>query len=301
MRGATQSPICLFCSHSNFNPRAPCGARLRRCRDPGCRYLISTHAPLAGRDCSWSRRSSRAAGFQPTRPLRGATYVLQDEAPPLSDFNPRAPCGARRWCGVRTARTATFQPTRPLRGATQRARKATRLSQISTHAPLAGRDSRKTAKELYENRFQPTRPLRGATQGRLRARAQMHHFNPRAPCGARRPFCRKRLRFARYFNPRAPCGARRSKRGGGTRRKRGFQPTRPLRGATRSVQCLRRSDLFQPTRPLRGATMLHAEVEAVIQFQPTRPLRGATLGCTINDLYQDISTHAPLAGRDTER
>ena len=34
---------------------------------------ISTHAPLAGRDCMASSTPPRRAGFQPTRPLRGAT------------------------------------------------------------------------------------------------------------------------------------------------------------------------------------------------------------------------------------
>ena len=79
-----------------------------------------------------------------------------------------------------------FQPTRPLRGATQTDAWFGYNIQISTHAPLAGRD-----RKVYERpplvlsisthaplagrdiaimlmcvrytRFQPTRPLRGAT------------------------------------------------------------------------------------------------------------------------------------------
>ena len=35
---------------------------------------ISTHAPLAGRDVSWGWFSPYYLEFQPTRPLRGATY-----------------------------------------------------------------------------------------------------------------------------------------------------------------------------------------------------------------------------------
>ena len=55
-----------------------------------------------------------------------------------------------------------------------------------------------------------------------------------------------------------------------------FQPTRPLRGATKtdvSRSCWTR---FQPTRPLRGATGQATEAAAHLAFQPTRPLRGAT-------------------------
>ena len=38
--------------------------------------------------------------------------------------------------------TDVFQPTRPLRGATQEAQRTIQDMEISTHAPLAGRDSK---------------------------------------------------------------------------------------------------------------------------------------------------------------
>ena len=125
------------------------------------------------------------------------------------------------------------------------------------------------------------------------------HFNPRAPCGARRqPLPLMPLMY--YFNPRAPCGARRQ-RGQLDYHGRGFQPTRPLRGATSEDVVYHASRLFQPTRPLRGATSCarlrghnrltistHAplagrdvwpkiESATAKAFQPTRPLRGATI------------------------
>ena len=37
---------------------------------------ISTHAPLAGRDDKWLRVADKAVKFQPTRPLRGATFPV---------------------------------------------------------------------------------------------------------------------------------------------------------------------------------------------------------------------------------
>ena len=55
---------------------------------------------------------------------------------------------------------------------------------------------------------------------------------------------------------------------------------------------------FQPTRPLRGATTPTVSVGASVKFQPTRPLRGATYEIDEHYYEAQISTHAPLAGRD---
>ncbi len=57
-------------------------------------------------------------------------------------FNPHAPQGARRGEKVRRGKRQEFQPTRPLRGATVDGRSFRKLGKISTHAPLAGRDSK---------------------------------------------------------------------------------------------------------------------------------------------------------------
>ena len=81
-----------------------------------------------------------------------------------SNFNPRAPCGARRMTCARQACTTLFQPTRPLRGATQGHQNGQVCHEISTHAPLAGRDRTVLGTTLPRCEFQPTRPLRGATQ-----------------------------------------------------------------------------------------------------------------------------------------
>ena len=80
------------------------------------------------------------AGFQPTRPLRGATHYLYRPFASVYNFNPRAPCGARP----------------------NSIRKGKVKVKISTHAPLAGRDAI-AAVSAGRNSFQPTRPLRGAT------------------------------------------------------------------------------------------------------------------------------------------
>ncbi len=80
--------------------------------------------------------------FQPTRPLRGATIGYAKSRTQRAYFNPRAPCGARRQGGRRMSINIKFQPTRPLRGATEVQLWISRLECISTHAPLAGRDSK---------------------------------------------------------------------------------------------------------------------------------------------------------------
>ena len=131
--------------------------------------------------------ASRSSNFNPRAPC-GARPVVA--VPPVVDqnFNPRAPCGARRASFSRRLRAYLFQPTRPLRGAT-----------ILGLGP--GPSS--------SRRFQPTRPLRGATVLCGGDGQWLNYFNQRAPCGARQPLTKENLSgIIDNFNPRAPCGAR---------------------------------------------------------------------------------------------
>ena len=229
MRGATSRLSVSVKTVEHFNPRAPCGARpyaIHREHDLGG---ISTHAPLAGRDETACMLPWMAGIFQPTRPLRGATRAALKYPLPSRNFNPRAPCGARPPMTMTSAREV----------------------EISTHAPLAGRDE----------------------SGKIIVFALLN-FNPRAPCGARPSVIRCRERWW-HFNPRAPCGARLMHLllSGSLLI---FQPTRPLRGATNAKHTENSKEEFQPTRPLRGATVKRAISFQSDGFQPTRPLRGAT-------------------------
>ena len=106
-------------TRERFNPRAPCGARPAEVGEPlgdfaisihapiagrdmgdlriyRPLYYISTHAPLAGRDADSAKASADAAAFQSPRPLRGATFPISFLRISISNFNPRAPCGARQ-------------------------------------------------------------------------------------------------------------------------------------------------------------------------------------------------------------
>ena len=168
---------------------------------------ISIHAPRAGRDAT--------------------SWLL---TPGTRDFNPRAPCGARR-CGLR------IKP---------------RGKGISIHAPRAGRDSYRRKGGAHNVYFNPRAPC-GARRSHSEPSEIADHFNPRAPCGARpdpeqaagsperisihAPRAGRDQGLCQWraspfdFNPRAPCGAR------------------PIQGNGQTVVCL-----FQSTRPVRGAT-----------------------------------------------
>ena len=78
-----------------------------------------------------------------------------------------------------------------------------------------------------------------------------------------------------------------------------FQPTRPLRGATKENGIEVLGDTFQPTRPLRGATEAIQAATDAIKISTHAPLAGRDLRhLQHRGRHQRISTHAPLAGRD---
>ena len=127
---------------ANFNPRAPCGARHGADRERLGARRISTHAPLAGRDDSiggslavqqdFNPRAPCGARhclhgivgvlelFQPTRPLRGATFARMSNSAMMVVFQPTRPLRGATWVVTsRKTMYGEFQPTRPLRGATK--------------------------------------------------------------------------------------------------------------------------------------------------------------------------------------
>ena len=122
-----------------FFRRAPCGARLpSSCSASGARSFQSTR-PLRGatavvqpawpRYCHFNPRTP--CGVRPRRPPRSAT---------ADDFNPRTPCGVRPGVGFAITSASEFQSTHPLRGATGLHAVPLYLQAISIHAPLAGCD-----------------------------------------------------------------------------------------------------------------------------------------------------------------
>ena len=124
--------------------------------------------------------------FQSTRPMRGATGFSSILEKTPSNFNPRAPCGARLRHHKLGSNCYPISIHAPHAG-----RDAQLLIhiggflEISIHAPHAGRDLVTKVMSFPIMRFQSTRPMRGATWSGLPSEPEHQHFNPRAPCGAR--------------------------------------------------------------------------------------------------------------------
>ena len=124
--------------------------------------------------------------------------------------------------------------------------------------------------------FQPTLPLRGATSRRCRPSREASCFNPRSPCGERRP-PRRRSALGSPVSTHAP-----------------------LAGSDSCPRSRFSRPLVSTHAPLAGSDEAPRVFRAIAPFQPTLPLRGATVelallhsgGCV-------VSTHAPLAGSDT--
>ena len=124
----------------NFNPRSPCGER------PGLRGVvhfqlgISIHAPRVGSDSATNLSISSGSRFQSTLPVWGATGGRAPGVPGPCDFNPRSPCGERRFGAERGILWQQFQSTLPVWGATVFITEEGLELPISIHAPRVGSD-----------------------------------------------------------------------------------------------------------------------------------------------------------------
>ena len=158
------------------------GATGLRRRD-GADHRISIHAPRAGRDCCLPPYSFQTGKFQSTRPVRGATSPCRSPGtrPRISihapragrdrtssgsrttstNFNPRAPCGARPSRSSLLVCSPRFQSTRPVRGATRKGAYSLCPSLFQSTRPVRGA-TRWTRVLYFTPSFQSTRPVRGA-------------------------------------------------------------------------------------------------------------------------------------------
>ena len=154
--------------------------------------------------------------------------------------------------------------------------------------------------EWFRDQFQSTRPVRGETESRQYQRERKSHFNPLAPCGARRvddagfvsvqrisihsPRAGRdkgskliTLCICQNFNPLAPCGARPVSPEHVERQNRYFNPLAPCgarpAGAFRAKRC--------------GIISIHSP-------RAGRDLPAASAPCP----SAGISIHSPRAGRD---
>ena len=271
LRGATIARGLVGSGLLGFNPRSPCGER------PA---LPSVHMDT----CQ----------FQPTLPLRGATLLCSSKNQYTRSFNPRSPCGERHYVYEYARPHESFNPRSPCGERRQLARSSV-LRRVSTHAPLAGSDFTFGFAVPATACFNPRSPC-GERPRRTRPTRPSASFNPRSPCGERRAARLWRITNER-FNPRSPCGERRSSAPAGHLGVL-VSTHAPLAGSDAELGLIELTTyVFQPTLPLRGATRCpspsspggtcfnprspcgerpHEPVQVPWMFQPTLPLRGAT-------------------------
>ena len=120
---------------------APLAGSDRRCRRRCPPRRVSTHAPLAGSDSAFAVPNWHTRQFQPTLPLRGATFVQVGYRCRCFCFNPRSPCGERRQRQTCSLMTGGFNPRSPCGERPDDPTVVSRGVAVSTHAPLAGSDS----------------------------------------------------------------------------------------------------------------------------------------------------------------
>ena len=95
-----------------FNPRTPCGVRLRRSETPSpSRGFQSTH-PLRGAT-GWSYRMPNEVTISIHAPLAGCDLLRSDLLRRLDDFNPRTPCGVRPSALLLSSSPFYFNPRTP--------------------------------------------------------------------------------------------------------------------------------------------------------------------------------------------
>ena len=127
----------------------------------------------------------------------------------------------------------------------------------------------------------------------------MMDFNPRSPCGERRPFAHNIL-YQSYFNPRSPCGERRSIDYVHSCY-RIFQSTLPVRGATGSNSSADTCAIyFNPRSPCgeRHRAFLFCSAMS-FHFNPRSPCGERLTGGDDAGELIIISIHAPRAGSDS--
>ena len=213
------------------------------------------------------------------------------------NFNPRAPCGARRhvWQYADGKHIISIHAPRAGRDCSPWAsRSLTRY--FNPRAPCGARRCSSVSSSASAP-FQSTRPVRGATVTEEEF-LEAVKFQSTRPVRGATPIVNSSTFQGGDFNPRAPCGARLiiTTRGAQPRR---FQSTRPVRGATNEPAAVKPAARFQSTRPVRGATNMTRTESLSLTFQSTRPVRGATSVQAYVLQACEISIHAPRAGRDS--
>ena len=216
--------------------------------------------------------------------------------PDRHGFNPRTPCGVRRFGALSIFFNALFQSTHSLRSAT------------------FGKPD-----WVHRPRFQSTHSLRSATTTLHNAKAETSVSIHALLAECDRGFCSRGMNFC-GFNPRTPCGVRPNPCKDHPVLLL-FQSTHSLRSATdlrRDLADMRRvsihallaecdlsvrsplffSDSFNPRTPCGVRPSLLPEINRAVVFQSTHSLRSATDTFPANLYLHSVSIHALLAECD---
>ena len=152
--------------------------------------------------------NAEALQFQPTLPMRGATARLYASGTPWRYFNPRSPCGERRYSS----------------------HSSDCCGRISTHAPHAGSDVPIGWRAGLITDISTHAPHAGSDLASFLAASIRDNFNPRSPCGERpkRKSANETELVISTHAPHAGSDFAHVLHGYFPR----FQPTLPMRGAT---------------------------------------------------------------------
>ena len=272
LAGSDTRAYSLRYTHRHFNPRSPCGERLR----PNCRWSwnlyfnprspcgerprgpardrrrhISIRAPLAGSDDP-GRRAAALPHISIRAPLAGSDQGDSGPRQEVRDFNPRSPCGERQQNALQYGPPQDFNPRSPCG--------ERRVAWGAGSAPCP---------------FQSALPLRGATLAGPPASVQGGNFNPRSPCGERHSTLMVLDEFIK-ISIRAPLAGSDIDNVLITAILRIFQSALPLRGATRTRCRTRRRGCISIRAPLAGSDNSTLAQSTAPKFQSALPLRGAT-------------------------
>ena len=287
------------------------------------RIGISIHAPHTGRDVRSGGNTKWKSDFNPRAPY-GARHIYPIGLSSLTHFNPRAPYGARLpsyqpMClydaisihAPHTGRDTTremprtrgnvFQSTRPIRGATIKGKITDIESVISIHAPHTGRDHNRTKTDTEELYISIHAPHTGRDVEAY-AERRLYDISIHAPHTGRDVLDCQFNWVGRKISIHAPHTGRDSRRRFDSIRYPKFQSTRPIRGATIFIPIFRfHSQYFNPRAPY-GARRLGNSLQVVfMNFNPRAPYgarRPSVQSWYI--LRHDFNPRAPYGARPNQ-
>ena len=210
------------------------------------------------------------------------------------NFNPRTPCGVRLaqdWLRPHAGQISIhaprvgcdsaerelsggaeiFQSTHPVWGATVAYATINHINVISIHAPRVGCDLDYRPNPWQDTKFQSTHPVWGATEHNNSCPHLAWDFNPRTPCGVRRPSLPPSCMSRRIsiHAPRVGCDVYQA----GEKREGGISIHAPRVGCDARIWSHPSQVLvFQSTHPVWGATRdIRLESVHSHNFNPRTP------------------------------